>query len=654
MRRIVLPLSFLALAGCPPGSTPTICGDGLVGLDEQCDDGNVSNGDGCSAVCASESPLCGNGVTDAGETCDDSNTTSGDGCDASCQTEAAVCGNGVREAGEQCDDGNALSKDGCSASCQTEVVEGPICNAPELKDGYVKTTCQYERLHTAGTFPLDVYTPTTPTTSAPVLFFIHGGGWSSGSRGEAEPGLSALAKQGVVGVSIDYELRPAPQIGVQNDLINSADEMDFQRDAAAAFAWAKQHLAGFGGDPNHIVVSGHSAGGHMATLLTAQRLWVTDAFVAAGLLDASQVSGFKVSSVVRGLLDLSGPIDLDRSVRNFAGFADFLITNIWAPEMLVEGSPLHHFALEQDAPPMLHTVGGGAGLVADPEGIIGAQRDYVALAQSLGFDATFIQPVFESVSFGFGFPFQDFNGSTCFSLLQHGDTAILLGQDFVPMALDQRFFETRPDVCNAQTLLGSVFVGVPGYKEAVTQFVINPEAELAWVTPGFSNRSLPNVTPSPLLIGAASGNLPAAGEAWSANPRADFLHGIPIVANQTIDTPGVTTASGDAIPEGIFDYQLLAIAGGPTLEIHAPVPPGEYRVRLYFAELFAERFVDVIVEGVTLGTNISSFNGALNKAKVVELPATITVDASFDMVLQRSANTNQIPLLAGVELVPVP
>ena len=66
--------------------------------------------------------ICGNNVVETGEQCDDGNIVSGDGCSSSCQTEELdpVCGNGIIEFGEQCDDGNGLSGDGCSATCQTE------------------------------------------------------------------------------------------------------------------------------------------------------------------------------------------------------------------------------------------------------------------------------------------------------------------------------------------------------------------------------------------------------------------------------------------------------------------------------------------------------------------------------------------------------
>jgi cysteine-rich repeat protein len=74
---------------------------------------------------------CGNGSLNGSEQCDDSNVTPGDGCSAGCQIEAdylcdvpgqpcvsnAVCGNGSLSSAEACDDGNAEDGDGCNATC---------------------------------------------------------------------------------------------------------------------------------------------------------------------------------------------------------------------------------------------------------------------------------------------------------------------------------------------------------------------------------------------------------------------------------------------------------------------------------------------------------------------------------------------------------
>src|SRR6266702_354185 len=61
---------------------------------------------------------CGNGVVDPGEECDDGNIIGGDGCSADCKS-TEVCGNGIRDVGEACDDGNLVNGDGCSGTSVT-------------------------------------------------------------------------------------------------------------------------------------------------------------------------------------------------------------------------------------------------------------------------------------------------------------------------------------------------------------------------------------------------------------------------------------------------------------------------------------------------------------------------------------------------------
>jgi cysteine-rich repeat protein len=57
------------------------CGDGAIDSGEQCDDGNLIDGDGCSSTCHPDAGTCGNSVVDAGEACDDGNDLDNDGCD---------------------------------------------------------------------------------------------------------------------------------------------------------------------------------------------------------------------------------------------------------------------------------------------------------------------------------------------------------------------------------------------------------------------------------------------------------------------------------------------------------------------------------------------------------------------------------------------
>jgi cysteine-rich repeat protein len=75
------------------------------------------------------SGLCGNGQIDVGEACDDGNIIDGDGCSATCQSEEARCGNGIVEEGEDCDDGNIIAGDGCNPLCELEEEEAAtICD----------------------------------------------------------------------------------------------------------------------------------------------------------------------------------------------------------------------------------------------------------------------------------------------------------------------------------------------------------------------------------------------------------------------------------------------------------------------------------------------------------------------------------------------
>ena len=109
--------STIAAVSCLETVQSGTCGNAVVEGGEQCDDGGLVAGDGCSAGCRLE--VCGNAWTDPGEECDDGNASSGDGCSPTCVREP-LCGDATLDPGEQCDDGNEGSGDGCSAACETE------------------------------------------------------------------------------------------------------------------------------------------------------------------------------------------------------------------------------------------------------------------------------------------------------------------------------------------------------------------------------------------------------------------------------------------------------------------------------------------------------------------------------------------------------
>jgi fibro-slime domain-containing protein len=146
---------FVPPTGPDPSTLPPPpnCGDGTLGDDEACDDGNEQGGDGCAANCLVVEPgfscsppgvpchpvaRCGDGLVASSELCDDGNQHEGDGCSARCKLELGfkcagspstctptTCGDSVQEGAEVCDDGNDTPFDGCSKACQAE----PDCRA---------------------------------------------------------------------------------------------------------------------------------------------------------------------------------------------------------------------------------------------------------------------------------------------------------------------------------------------------------------------------------------------------------------------------------------------------------------------------------------------------------------------------------------------
>jgi len=156
-----------------PDTCWELCGDGYNFGGEQCDDGNLIDGDGCSSFCTLEdgficviinangeckcTEICGDGLNMGVNPCDDRNTISGDGCSDVCDVELGwtcglgdfarfdlcfeVCGDGraihsITPPGNMCDDGNNYNGDGCDANCILE--HGMNCTGGDL---YTPDTC---------------------------------------------------------------------------------------------------------------------------------------------------------------------------------------------------------------------------------------------------------------------------------------------------------------------------------------------------------------------------------------------------------------------------------------------------------------------------------------------------------------------------------
>jgi acetyl esterase/lipase len=104
-----------------------------------------------------------------------------------------------------------------------------------------------------GPAKLDIYAP-KDARGLPVVMFVHGGGWKNGTRGYVQEKPGFFTGKGYVFVSIDYRMLPEAEVAVQ------------AKDLEAAFAFVRNNIARYGGDPARIAVMGHSAGCHLTAL----------------------------------------------------------------------------------------------------------------------------------------------------------------------------------------------------------------------------------------------------------------------------------------------------------------------------------------------------------------------------------------------------
>lgn len=134
---------------------------------------------------------------------------------------------------------------------------------------------------------LDVYRSAERKTGCPVLLQIHGGGWIIGDKREqALPLMNQMAAAGWVCVTANYRLSPA------------ATYPEHLIDCKRALAWIREHVHEYGGDPDLVVVTGGSAGGHLAAL------------VALTPNDAEYQPGFEQADTrVRGCVPFYGVYD---------------------------------------------------------------------------------------------------------------------------------------------------------------------------------------------------------------------------------------------------------------------------------------------------------------------------------------------------------
>jgi arylformamidase len=143
-----------------------------------------------------------------------------------------------------------------------------ISTPTPLKLAQVASTSQAEPIHEArdisyaqikGIDPkllsLDVYYTGEVTLKHPVMLFIHGGGWVGGDKAHVGFKPEAFTQAGYVFISANYQLSPQAVFPTH------------VQDVARAIAWVVKNIRTYGGDPERIFLMGHSAGGHLATLI---------------------------------------------------------------------------------------------------------------------------------------------------------------------------------------------------------------------------------------------------------------------------------------------------------------------------------------------------------------------------------------------------
>ncbi|GHI01213.1 alpha/beta hydrolase [Neobacillus kokaensis] len=171
---------------------------------------------------------------------------------------------------------------------------------------------------------LDVYAPNIKSShSYPVIIYVHGGGWMRGDKFNVADKPSFFINKGYVFVSVNYRLSP------------KVTYKEMAKDISSAIKWVHDHAAQYHIDKNRINLMGHSAGGHLVTLIATNPHFLNQ----AGL----------TQEMVNSVVNLDGPIDLVEYIPKNERYKKVFGQDrqVWA-----EASPVS-YAGQQQLPPML-------------------------------------------------------------------------------------------------------------------------------------------------------------------------------------------------------------------------------------------------------------------------------------------------------------
>ncbi|MCF6222125.1 MAG: alpha/beta hydrolase [Flavobacteriaceae bacterium] len=178
---------------------------------------------------------------------------------------------------------------------------------------------------------LDIYHLKNRTKPAPLLIFIHGGGWEKGDKQDYLRYLVDFAKKGYITATIAY--RFVDKVKMPGQIL----------DIKSAVIWLKEHAAKYNIDRDNIAVIGGSAGGHLALMVG----------YSSDNPDFKSVEDSSFSSRVQAVVDFYGPTDLTTKyarehVTTRGAFNESYDEN---PKIYAQASPLPY--ISKDDPPTL-------------------------------------------------------------------------------------------------------------------------------------------------------------------------------------------------------------------------------------------------------------------------------------------------------------
>ena len=198
---------------------------------------------------------------------------------------------------------------------------------------------------------LNVYAPATkPTKPAPVIFWIHGGGWRGGEKTSVQLKPKFFTNLGYVFVSTNHRY------------VSAVPMNEIFADIAKSLRWTHDHAAEFGGDPNRIVIMGHSSGAQLAAYLA-----IDERPLKAEGLSLSMFKG--CVPVDADTFDVPAVIELATANRKAAGKPEpkYGHREIFGgkPELWTDYSATTHVASGKGIPPFLILYDAAAALTPD-------------------------------------------------------------------------------------------------------------------------------------------------------------------------------------------------------------------------------------------------------------------------------------------------